>query len=114
MKRYIYFQSYICKFISLDSGSRVQWCEVSSQTEHPVCCGTSSEPGAREAPSQGSIDTNSNRQGEPHLIYLVYLGYLPGYRVIRDNIGKGSLLSIRLIYMHTKQGLTVECTLLIT
>lgn len=54
MKRYIYFQSYICKFISLDSGSRVQWCEVSSQTEHPVCCGTSSEPGAREAPSQGS------------------------------------------------------------
>lgn len=60
------------------------------------------------------IDTNSNRQGEPHLIYLVYLTYLPGYRVIRDNIGKGSLLSIRLIYMHTKQGLTVECTLLIT
>lgn len=60
------------------------------------------------------IDTNSNRKGEPHLIYLVYLAYLPGYRVIRDNIGKGSLLSIRLIYMHTKQGLTVECTLLIT
>lgn len=45
---------YIFKFISLDSGSRVQWCEVSSQTEHSVCCGTSSEPGAREAPSQGS------------------------------------------------------------